>query len=576
VQKACAKLYKSNYFDEELLKEALEKIIQEYMRQGFWEATFVHQEFVPLEGEQHYELVLTLEPGTQRFIKNITIEQFPQLVKHELFAAYNTGQAKPFDHALLDKQRRWLVEYVRAQGLYYAQVSYTLEDYPDGIVVRWTINTSNSPVYFGKTVLTGSSKIPPDLILRELCYKEGELFAKEKIEHTIKRLKDLSIFQSVSLIPYNRGYPEHYKTMVLTCIEDDPFEVRVRLGLQKSNKNFLAWSGTTYKLGGIFLWKNPRCKADSISIEGDITRYTRDVRIGYQIPWIYNYPLRTCTQLYSTRYQQPLVQGCHDILYNEAHDGITLQFDKSCGAWQAHGATGFELFALTELSKKLARVIQFDCSLVNTRVPVGFVEGSLVKETYNNTLFPTRGSFTLLSARLFVCLQNYRDSFLKILCEQTFISPVYKSVIGALRIKCGSIFNRKFSMVTPSERFYLGGPTSLRGYDYTLVPPLTLFVDSGGARWWVPLGGKSIIDVTAELRFPVYKALSGALFTDLGVLGTTKNALFSLANTVVSSGLGLCYETPVGPLRFDLGFKWRKFCKEEKRYAWFLTFGQLF
>ena len=579
VQKACAEFYKATYFDADLLKQATDKIIQEYMRQGFWDAALVKQEFISfdkVDKEQQYELVLTLDEGVRRWVKAVIIEQFPALAHNAFFAVYNTGQPKPFDLALLQEQRQWLVQYLRAQGLYYAQVAYKLESYPEGIVIIWTIDTFASRVYFGKTVLAGSLRIAPELLLRELCYKEDDLFTKEKIDQTVKRLKDLAIFQSVSLGPYNRGYPEKYKTMVLTCVEDDPFEVRIRCGLQKANKNFLTWSGTTYKLGGALLWKNPCCKADIIRLEGDITRYTRDISIGYEVPWLYNYPLRTCAQVYSTRYQQPIIYGSRDILYNEAHDGFLLQFDRAYGAWQTHMATGFELFNVSGLSQKLAQVIQFDRSLVNTRVPVAFIEGTLVKENYNNKLYPTSGSFTLLSARLCMCLQNYQDTFLKVLYEQAFITPVYKSIIGALRIKCGYIFNKKLSMLTPTERFYLGGPTSLRGYDYTIVPPLTLFVDSCGLRWWVPVGGKSIIDVTAELRFPVYTALSGAVFTDLGVLGQDSKTIVNFAHAVASTGLGLRYETPLGPLRFDIGFKWRKFSAQEKRYAWFLTFGHMF
>ena len=45
---------------------------------------------------------------------------------------------------------------------------------------------------------------------------------------------------------------------------------------------------------------------------------------------------------------------------------------------------------------------------------------------------------------------------------------------------------------------------------------------------------------------------------------------------VAGSGFGLRYNTPVGPLRFDLGFKWGKTLPQDARAVWYLTLGNAF
>ena len=63
-----------------------------------------------------------------------------------------------------------------------------------------------------------------------------------------------------------------------------------------------------------------------------------------------------------------------------------------------------------------------------------------------------------------------------------------------------------------SERLYAGGEKSVRGYGRRRLGPLSRSDD--------PLGGLSLIEGSVELRRPVWKAVSGAVFVDFGQLET--------------------------------------------------------
>ncbi|HYP90082.1 MAG TPA: BamA/TamA family outer membrane protein, partial [Polyangiaceae bacterium] len=69
----------------------------------------------------------------------------------------------------------------------------------------------------------------------------------------------------------------------------------------------------------------------------------------------------------------------------------------------------------------------------------------------------------------------------------------------------------------------------------------------------LPLGGFTLWELSLELRVPLSGGLSGTLFTDAADVSPQR--LSFRWRPHLSSGFGLRYDTPVGPIRFDLGFR---------------------
>lgn len=587
LQNYLSDFYKFSYFDAEILNTGLDKFCNYYINQGFWDFNIIKQEFTQLNENSNnsvlYELILTLNCGEQRLLTNVTIEGFPELLpellKEEPFASLKKLKMPcPFNVNMVQEYRQWLIKYFRRKGFIYVVVKPELVYNSQGIELKWHIDHNIGQVKFGKTIITGSSRIPSNVILRELQYKEGDLWDKEKIEQSLKRLKSLNIFESVSLVPYNLPSAENNKTMILKFIEDDPFEIRTRLGFQQISKSFTNLAGTTYILGGSFLWRNPRFIGDNIRIDADITRYTRNFAASYELPWLLNRPIRTLFKIYSDHYNQPFFVK-HNCLYTESHDGLLVNFAPYSNNFKMTLTVGFEFSKLSRLSTHLAEVIDFQPQLVNQRIPIVFIEPSFIYESFDNKLNPTKGLFTFISAKGIFPLTIKNSQFIKLLFEQAFVYPLYKYVIGAMRFRFGHIFNTQFSSILPTERFYLGGASSLRGYEPDMVPPLNVFKNCNNQstqECWVPIGGRSMVNVNAEARFPIYKNVSGVLFNDMGIL--IQNNISDIAGNkwVGATGLGLRYDTPIGPIRFDIGWKWKKRHENDKPYAWFLSLGHSF
>jgi outer membrane protein insertion porin family/translocation and assembly module TamA len=68
----------------------------------------------------------------------------------------------------------------------------------------------------------------------------------------------------------------------------------------------------------------------------------------------------------------------------------------------------------------------------------------------------------------------------------------------------------------------------------------------------LPIGGFSVIDFSSELRFPIEGNFSGVAFLDGGNVFSGKFD-YHLHDLRYDVGAGLRYNTPIGPVRVDVG-----------------------
>lgn len=583
-RKFFSSVLKERFAHDDRIQDSIDMLLDSYKDNGYLDISLKKKEFLKKPQEPNgYILAISLDEGERYYVNSITIPGYEELLEKEPFIQARSLKKVPFTTNIVTDQHAWLVNYFHDQKQTIETIKPTIKKLGNTVDIVWRIE--KSPVaHFGKTIISSTTNLPFPCIMRELDFNQGDLWDKSKLNSSMMKLKSLEIFDGIYFFPTSYGDLE--KTVMLSLQDDDPYEVRTRIGfgLQQVSPR-LTFGGITYKVGGTFLAKNPFNYGDYFRINADVLRSYRMLRVEYVRPWLFNMPIKTIIAGYSNKYQQPGFKKISENLYDVIQQGLQLCFKRNFGGITSGINVGFEyletaigsnetsrLFAL-----EIARAINFDPRLLDRKIPFVQAEPTIVIDRLApNKLEPSKGTLTVATIKgMFPFGRTHGETyFIKFLIDHSIFIPI-KSMVLALRFRLGHIFHHHFSNIMPSERFYLGGANSIRSYETDLCPPLGLFVNSCGKSQVVPQGGKTLANCMIEARIPIYKKLSGVIFQDVGFLSKNFHADFTIKGLLMATGFGVHYSTPIGPLRFEIGFKGDR-DPTHLSYAWFLTFGNAF
>ncbi len=128
-----------------------------------------------------------------------------------------------------------------------------------------------------------------------------------------------------------------------------------------------------------------------------------------------------------------------------------------------------------------------------------------------------------------------------------------------------------------SQRFFAGGGTTVRGFQLDRLGVPAIITSDGLSR-----GGNGIVVLNAELRTTIGRLLGHEFgvvgFTDAGNV-FAKARDINLSQLRAAYGFGFRYNSPIGPVRLDFGFKVHRGLvagQLERRWEYHLNIGEAF
>ncbi len=217
-------------------------------------------------------------------------------------------------------------------------------------------------------------------------------------------------------------------------------------------------------------------------------------------------------------------------------------------------------------------------------VRLSYVAGTLIRDTRDKPLDAHTGEYQTLDFRIVPSAFGSSTDFTRLLSQYAYYKPLH-GLVFANSIRLGIAAPFADSDVPTSQRFFSGGGTTLRGFPTNEAGPIryvpfcqTATTNPASCpQIAVPVGGNQLFVLNSELRYPIpiINNLGGVVFYDGGNVYSRINFRQFVDSYTNTLGLGLRYNTPIGPVRFDIGRNLNPVPGISKT-QFFITLGQAF
>ena len=547
-----------------------------------------------------------LTPDRTGIEVSITIEEGPRFKIRQL-RVYDRGEDGRERDALVD--RKELREMLRAQSGDFFNRAQLLEDLgavrtlyrdhgyanvdanPQTKIIAESnevdviIPVERGPlVTFDRIEIRGNTKTRDKVIRREMEIVEGETFSETLLERSRRRVTALGYFERVD-VSTSAGTAPNRVNVEVDVIERPTGTFQVGAGFSSVEKVIAT------------------AQIQQSNLMGNGQDVRRLVNFSLYEPYFldstFSFNINAYNQFRRFRdFQQGTYGGAlswgYPLVEPELVASLTYTWEQN----SVQTGSSSSILGTSIPSTEFRQLPLYN--LYNDGITSSF-RPALTYDTRDNRLFPTSGIYLRASSELSLSNFGATTEFWR----NRFTGRFYYHLGGNTVLK----LNTEFGLITsPGEegvpvfaRFFIGGILDLRGFEYRDVGPripLRAELDDNSApqTYGARLGGNLMFYDNLELEFPLFEevGLRGVIFTDAGNAWNLEGKYCALAtgteydvtrpcfdfpndllNLRASYGIGIRWQSPMGPLRFEWGFPFSPLPYEESNHLEF-TIGNFF
>lgn len=435
------------------------------------------------------------------------------------------------------------------KGYIETDIQYTLQLIPlqPAYNIHFQIE-ENEQYRVGMIRVLGNVQTNTSVILHESLLTPGETFDLRRLKATQQRLEAMGYFKTVNVYAIrsadDKGLGPNYRDVIIEVDETATGNASLFFGFSSVDSIFggldLSESNFNYKGLGCF-WKEGLSSLRGGGEYAHARVSLGDKQTSYSISWLTPYFRDTLWRVgFDTSYT------VSRIVDKDYHID-TLAF----AVFANYPITNFWTYGNRLRLKNAIIKIAKSAELSATKTQEdnsGLIAGlttSLNFDSTDNPYKPHRGLRTALEAELAGARRHSETEktypFARFAVVNSYYYPVWKK--GTLKTRLDAKFiypfgaNGKFANIPLSERFFLGGGTTVRGYDDYKIGPK--FRNNEGQLTNDPKGGISSFLFSVEYLQNIYKPIDGFVFFDSGSVSTKT---FDMGTLRMSYGGGLRLE----------------------------------
>lgn len=414
-------------------------------------------------------------------------------------------------------------------------------------------------VHFGEVRVLGNTKTHDKVIRRELKINEGQLYSGTALRLSRENVERLGFFSPGEVIfnTVTRKDQPDVLDLEVTVKERSTGTVTLGAGYGSVQGFFFTGQISENNLFG-------RGQTISLSAQLASSDIQKTFNLGFTDPYAFDTLWSAGFDLFYVNFPIPGKYQTRRTGFNLRGGYPLFDFTRGFVTYKFEGINvttpNEDLFAPgeTELSPSLADDIAADEGLLSS------VIFSAVRDKRNNRFETTGGNYQ--SASMEVAGLGGEKRFFKYILNNRFYQRLIGSLVFRNSLEFGQIFRFPGQeIIPPSERFFLGGPNNLRGFDIFAVGPVVTRQNRQGTVIREPLGGSIEVFGLFELEYPLIReaGLKGVVFFDAGNVYNSFDE-FTALTLRADAGFGFRWFSPIGPLRFEFGYPFNRRFDEDK------------
>jgi outer membrane protein insertion porin family/translocation and assembly module TamA len=537
------------YFDREEFDQDLKRIQAFYADRGYPRVRVQGVDVQFNDARDEVRVRIDIEEGTPQLVANVALVGFDELPEEErakLQEQLPIKAGRLLDRQLVTASRDLAARTLRERGYAYASVRVTERD-SEPERVNLVLSADSGPqTAFGPVTVVGNASVDENVIRRQLTFKEGDSYRAGRVTESQRRLYGLELFQFAHVEP--------------RLGEDQPVQVPVTVTVAEGKHRRLRMGvgyGSEEKARATASWRHVNFLGGAKTATTDVkwSSLERGVRIGLTEPYF----LRAGGSLQFTVSNWWTAEPTYDLrsyggrvtfsnLFGSGSQSVADRFTRN--ELRTSYIREFEDYsisneALADLSLRPRLIaLGLDPRTGTFQGTLSAIELGFERNTSGRPLDPRTGYVASVHLERAGGALGGDFRYTEVVLEGRKYFEFGQRAVWANRIRLGTLGSADISRIPFFKRYFLGGSTSLRGWGRYEVSPL-----SGSG---LPIGGRSMLEASSEVRIRLTRKLSAVAFIDTGNVWTD-DWQFQLDGLRYAIGPGLRYDTPVGPVRVDFG-----------------------
>lgn len=401
---------------------------------------------------------------------------------------------------------------------------------------------------FDNIEIEGDLTVDERVVIRETAIRSGELYSRSKMQQSQRELFNHHLFRfaTVSLA----DQPQDSTLDIIIRIREHPLrsvEASIGVGREEYLRGQLTW-----------LHRNLLNEGHRFSVSGRASFIDQQAGVDYMIPYVFNLK----SSFVSNPYLQHRLEPGFELFRAGFTNSLIYQFSSDLTS-----SVSYEMTINEELSGRSGTSLPDTVLAYNTASLVfsGYYSQGLSRAEEGWVVRPSLEMSSLFGEGSY---EYQRGSV-----DVRKYTRVSSGLTIAKRVQVGGLHTATEDSIPANIRFFRGGTNSVRGWNRQMLgPKQAVFDEENQFDGYIPVGGRATFIFNIELRQRLDALINGlgmALFFDGGqvwesfsdfnpfqveavsgviVESSTKSLQFGL-------GGGLSYDSPIGPIRFDLGYK---------------------